>query len=279
MKQDGALPRTPPGASPPDPHLSNNEQALIRFDHVATSFEGATVYRDLGFTVGKSEFVCLLGPSGCGKSTALRLLGGLMHQDSGTIAVDGKSPAQAWPRMAFVFQSPRLAPWRTALDNVLLGMQLRRGRVSAADREKARDLLKLVGLGDDIGKYPRMLSGGERQRVAIARALGVDPDIILMDEPFSALDPNTRLRLRAELIDIWQRTRKTILFVTHDVDEAVSLADRILLFSNKPTSVVFEMTLPSARPRDIRTDAALQARRDDLLARFHRLEAHSGDAS
>jgi NitT/TauT family transport system ATP-binding protein len=253
-------------------------QALIRFDHVATSFEGATVYRDLGFTVGKSEFVCLLGPSGCGKSTALRLLGGLMQQDSGTITVDGKPPAQAWPRMAFVFQSPRLAPWRTALDNVLLGMQLRRGRVGPPDREKARDLLKLVGLGDDAEKYPRMLSGGERQRVAIARALGVDPDIILMDEPFSALDPNTRLRLRAELIDIWRRTRKTILFVTHDVDEALSLADRILLFSNKPTSVVFEMTLPAARPRDVRTDAGLQAQRDDLLARFHRLETHSGEA-
>jgi NitT/TauT family transport system ATP-binding protein len=124
-----------------------------------------------------------------------------------------------------------------------------------------------------------MLSGGERQRVAIARALGVDPDIVLMDEPFSALDPNTRLRLRAELIDIWQRTRKTILFVTHDVDEAMTLADRVILFSNKPTSVVFEMALPAARPRALRADAALQAQRDDLLSRFHQLEVKSGETS
>jgi NitT/TauT family transport system ATP-binding protein len=253
--------------------------ALIRFDHVATSFGGVPVYRDLGFTVAESEFVCLLGPSGCGKSTALRLLGGLMRQDSGDISVDGQKPAVAWPRMAFVFQSPRLAPWRTAVDNVLLGMQLRNGRVGPEQRDKARALLDLVGLKDDVDKYPSMLSGGERQRVAIARALGVDPDIVLMDEPFSALDPNTRLRLRAELIDIWQRTRKTILFVTHDVDEAMTLADRVILFSNKPTSVVFEMALPAARPRDLRADAALQAQRDDLLSRFHQLEFKSGETS
>ena len=249
-----------------------SDSAMIRFDRVATSFNGVAVYQDLGFTVAKSEFVCLLGPSGCGKSTALRLLGGLMTPDSGTIMVDEQLPAQAWQRMAFVFQSPRLAPWRTALENVLLGMELRRGRVGPADREKADALLGLVGLGEDVDKYPRMLSGGERQRVAIARALGVDPDIILMDEPFSALDPNTRLRLRGELIDIWQRTRKTILFVTHDVDEAVTLADRIILFSNKPTSVVTAMDLPIARPRDLRTDPVLQALRDDMLARFRELE-------
>ncbi len=251
--------------------------ALIRFEHVATSFGGVPVYRDLGFSVAESEFVCLLGPSGCGKSTSLRLLGGLMRQDSGSISVDGVAPAQAWPRMAFVFQSPRLVPWRTALDNVLLGMQLRNGRIGREQRDKARALLDLVGLGQDVNKYPSMLSGGERQRVAIARALGVDPDIVLMDEPFSALDPNTRLRLRAELIDIWQRTRKTILFVTHDVDEAMTLADRVILFSNKPTSVVFEMALPTVRPRDLRADAALQAQRDDLLSRFHQLEVRSGD--
>jgi len=250
---------------------------LIRFQHVATSFSGATVYQDLSFDVAPREFVCLLGPSGCGKSTALRLLGGLMAQDSGNITVDGLVPAAAWSRMAFVFQSPRLAPWRTALDNVLLGMQLRTGGVGKAEREKARDLLQLVGLGADMEKYPRMLSGGERQRVAIARALGVDPDIILMDEPFSALDPNTRLRMRAELIDIWRRTQKTILFVTHDVDEAVTLADRVILFSNKPTRVIAEIDLPEPRPRDVRADPALALKRDDLLARFHQLEAQSGE--
>lgn len=230
------------------------------------------VYQDMSFGVARGEFVCLLGPSGCGKSTALRLLAGLMEPDSGTIRVDGEAPAQAWPHMAFVFQSPRLAPWRSALDNVLLGMELREGKIGPAQRERARELLAMVGLSHDMEKYPRMLSGGERQRVALARALGVNPDIVLMDEPFSALDPNTRTRLRAELIDIWQRYRKTILFVTHDVDEAVTLADRVLLFSNKPTTVIAEVALSAQRPRAARTMPDVAAARDALMEKFRSLE-------
>ena len=211
---------------------------VIEFDHVTRAFGSEEIYRDLTFDIPKGEFTCIVGPSGCGKSTALRLIGGLIAATSGRITVAGLSPEQAWDRIAYVFQSPRLAPWRKAIDNVLLADELRFGRNRKAGRvEKAQDLLDLVGLADAAGKYPYMLSGGERQRVALARALAVDPDIILMDEPFSALDPNTRSKLRLEIIDIWRKTGKTIVFVTHDIDEALVLADRILVLSRKPTVV------------------------------------------
>ena len=243
-------------------------EPYIRFDRVNTAFQGASLYEELSFTVHREEFVCLLGPSGCGKSTALRLLGGLIPTSSGSISVGGKSPAVAWSEMAFVFQSPRLAPWRTALANVELGPLLRSGHLTEQDREKAKNLLGLVGLTKDAQKYPRMLSGGERQRVSIARALAVDPEIILMDEPFSALDPNTRQRLRSEIIDIKRRTRKTVIFVTHDVNEALILADRIVVFSDKPARIVAEIEPGVPYPRDVESHPVLKRQRTELLARL-----------
>ncbi|MGE3925622.1 MAG: ABC transporter ATP-binding protein, partial [Lautropia sp.] len=175
----------------------------------------------------------------------------------------------AWSEVAFVFQSPRLAPWRDALANVLLGAELRFGRRAARERAaQARALLELVGLADSAGKYPSMLSGGERQRVAIARALIVEPSIVLMDEPFSALDPNTRHRLRAEIERIWQRTGRTVVFVTHDIDEALTLADRIVLLSGKPTEVIESIAVTAARPRDPARDPALAALRERLQQLF-----------
>ena len=197
--------------------------AIITFDNVGVSFGEERIYDRLSFDVRRGEFVCILGPSGCGKSTSLRLIGGLLDVDAGRITVDGRAPQDAWPEIAFVFQSPRLVPWRTALDNVLLGAQLRFGG-GDKDRRRARanELLALVGLAGDTRKYPSMLSGGERQRVAIARALSVDPKIVLMDEPFSALDPNMRSRMRVEMERIWIETGKTVVFVTHDIDEAAA---------------------------------------------------------
>jgi NitT/TauT family transport system ATP-binding protein len=172
---------------------------------------------------------------------------------------------------------------RTALGNVMLAMELRFGGRPRRDMEaKCRGLLDLVGLGGDAGKYPRMLSGGERQRVAIARALAVDPKIVLMDEPFSALDLNTRRRLRAEVIDIWEKTRKTVVFVTHDIDEALVLADRIILMSNKPTRVIETISIDRPRPRDIDTMPELARHRDHLHYLFRDLEpgtaTQEGDA-
>ena len=245
----------------------------ISFEKVSLTLGGERIYDQVDFAVEAGEFVCLLGPSGCGKSTSLRIIGDLLAPGSGRVLVGGRVPAEGWSEIAFVFQSPRLAPWRSVLANVLLGVELRFGRAEARRRAgRAAELLAMVGLADAASKYPLMLSGGERQRVAIARALAVDPAIILMDEPFSALDPNTRRRLRAEIERIWQETGKTIVFVTHDIDEALTLADRIVLMSNKPTRVLETITVGAARPRDLKTDSALRAARDRLQDLFRSLE-------
>jgi len=246
---------------------------ILEFRDVTVRFREETVYRNLSFAVREGEFLCILGPSGCGKSTSLRLMGGLLPFDSGTVEVEGEPPSKGWQKLAYVFQQPRLVPWRDALGNVMLGMELRNGDTGRPAMEaKARSLLELVGLGRDAGKYPAMLSGGERQRVAIARALSVDPDIVLMDEPFSALDLNTRRRLRAEIITIWRETRKTVVFVTHDIDEALVLADRILLLSDKPTQILETIEITEPRPREIDSTPALKQQRTHLIGLFRQLE-------
>ena len=248
---------------------------VITFENVGIAFGEERIYDRLSFDVRRGEFVCILGPSGCGKSTSLRIIGGLLDVSSGRVTVDGRAPQDAWPDIAFVFQSPRLVPWRTALDNVLLGSQLRFG---AGDKEKRRahanELLNLVGLAADTGKYPSMLSGGERQRVSIARALAVDPQIVLMDEPFSALDPNMRGRMRAEMERIWLETGKTVVFVTHDIDEALQLADRTVVLSNKPTRVLEVLEFKTARPRG-GSSHELGSQREKLVKLFRSLEASS----
>lgn len=245
----------------------------IAFTNVGLELGGSSIYRDLSFTVAPGEFVCLLGPSGCGKSTALRLIGDLMPWQAGTVEVEGRTPAQAWERLAYVFQAPRLLPWKDALDNAAFGIEMRHPAESiAARRDKARAELLRVGLGNDLHKMPRMLSGGERQRVAIARALALDPDIVLMDEPFSALDHTTRARLRQQIVEIWEERRKTVLFVTHDIDEALYLADRIIVLSKKPTVVREIVTVTAPRPRDTEHDPVLKAQRAHLVSIFDSIE-------
>jgi NitT/TauT family transport system ATP-binding protein len=230
---------------------------IIALRDLSLSFGQEIIYENLSFSVRDGEFLCILGPSGCGKSTLLRIVGDLLKVDLGEVTVDGRAPSEAWNEMAYVFQSPRLLPWRNAQDNVVLGQQLRFGRrfSKAEMREKARSLLDLVGLARDMHKMPSMLSGGERQRVSIARALAVDPRIVLMDEPFSALDLNTRRRMRSEIIEIWRKTRKTIVFVTHEIDEAAELADRIVVLSGKPTIVREIIEIATPRPRDMASEA------------------------
>ncbi len=259
---------TPPRAA------TDQRQTMITFDSVGLNLGGHVIFPDLSFQVAEGEFVCILGPSGCGKSTTLRLMGDLLQPDAGTIRVAGLPPAQAWSHLGYVFQSPRLTPWRTALSNILLGPALRFGfRAAKAYRDRAEEMLRIVRLDNDGHKFPAMLSGGERQRVAIARALVVDPDVVVMDEPFSALDPNTRQRLRLELIDIWQTTGKTIVFVTHDIEEALTLADRILMLSAKPTRILEEIHLPEARPRSLEETPRLADLRRHLGAVFASLES------
>jgi NitT/TauT family transport system ATP-binding protein len=247
--------------------------AIIRFDRVGVRFGDQAIFDDLSFTIGAGEFVCILGPSGCGKSTALRLIGDLLPASAGAIEVAGAPPGQSWDKLAYVFQAPRLVPWRNALGNVMLGMELRQLAIGKAEMEAlALSNLELVGLARDAAKYPRVLSGGERQRVAIARALSVRPMIILMDEPFSALDVNTRQRLRSELLAIWRATGKTIVFVTHDIEEALLLADRILLLSAKPTRLLQTIAIEDARPRRLEAGNALGRWRDQLVAAFEAME-------
>ncbi|MGV6875962.1 ABC transporter ATP-binding protein [Pseudochelatococcus sp. B33] len=244
-------------------------QPIINFSKVGLRLGGMAIYDEITFNVARGEFLCLLGPSGCGKSTALRLIGDLLPVQTGVVTVADKTPAAAADHLAYVFQQPRLLPWRNALANAAFGIEMRRPDVPRAEREeRARVQLERVGLGKDMAKMPLMLSGGERQRVAIARALALDPEIILMDEPFSALDPNTRLRLRDQIIELWQQSRKTVIFVTHDMDEALYLADRIVVFSGKPSRVAAVIEVNEPRPRDILSDRRLLDKRDELLRLF-----------
>lgn len=207
--------------------------STIEVRDLIVRFGAYLVLDGLNFDVLDGELLCVLGPSGCGKTTLLRVLGGLVAPTRGAVRVRGEAPETAWSRIAYVFQSPRLVPWRTARDNVRLAQELRGGRADGrADR-----YLALVGLADLADRYPAVLSGGERQRVALARALAVEPEVILMDEPFSALDLATRARLREELREIWRSERRTIVFVTHDVAEAEALATRILVLSERPARI------------------------------------------
>jgi NitT/TauT family transport system ATP-binding protein len=246
---------------------------VIKFSKVGLQFGSDQIYDEISFEVNDGEFIAILGPSGCGKSTSLRVIGGLLDISSGLVEVTGKHPKEAWRELSYVFQSARLVPWRNALDNVILGMELREVlNDKEARRKMAKELLSLVGLSGDMFKFPSMLSGGERQRVAIARALAVEPKIILMDEPFAALDLNTRNYLRNELIDIWKKTKKTIVFVTHDIDEALILADRIILLSNKPTKVEDTIIIQENRPRVIDKSEDLLSDRKHLTELFKKME-------
>ena len=261
---------------PPGLNIDMVEPA-IRFSDVGLRLGGSTIYESVSFHVENGEFVCLVGPSGCGKSTALRLIGNLLPQQSGEIRVGGQSPAESWNRLAYIFQSPRLLPWKNVIENAAFGLEMRKPEISRKQRmDRAAHELQRVGLGADLAKMPGVLSGGERQRVSIARALALDPEIILMDEPFSALDPETRQNLRQQIIEVWSQTRKTIVFVTHDIDEALILADRIIMLSTKPARVHTECAVSVARPRQIDKNVFLQEMRSRLYADFAAVSAKAG---
>ncbi|MER1968628.1 ABC transporter ATP-binding protein [Castellaniella sp. GW247-6E4] len=211
------------------------------------------VLRDISLSVRDGEFVSIVGASGCGKTTFLRLVDGLITPTSGSVRVDGREVTLPGKEMAFVFQQDGLFPWRTVLNNTVLGPELQ-GRSRREYKEQARQILKLVGLAGFENHYPHELSGGMRQRVNIGRALAIGADILLMDEPFAALDAQTRTIMQDELIRIWRETKKTVLFVTHQLEEAVYLSDRVFVFTARPGRLkeIIEIDLPRPRSLDIK---------------------------
>ncbi|MFE5670096.1 ABC transporter ATP-binding protein [Agromyces sp. NPDC056523] len=224
--------------------------------------------------IGDGEFVVLLGPSGCGKSTLLELLAGLQQPSGGEVLFDGEVLSHPDRRLGVVFQDASLFPWRTVQRNVELGLELR-GVPAVERRSRAREQLAAVGLAGFERSYPHQLSGGMRQRVGIARVLASEPEVLLMDEPFGAVDHLTRIRLQEELLALWEQHRRTVVFVTHDVGEAVFLADRIILLSPRPGRIFREFVIDEPRPRT-RGDLSLLEREAEVYRALHELDRRAG---
>ncbi len=235
---------------------------MIRLHSVSKTFHtggrpAVPALHDVSLEVQEGEFVALIGPSGCGKSTLLRLVNGLLPPSAGQVLVDGRPVRGAHPEMAMVFQAPVLLPWATVLDNVTFPLRLQGGR-TPADTERARALLAKVGLAGFEASRPAELSGGMQQRVAICRALVQRPRVLLMDEPFGALDALTREELSLELLQIWSGTGMTVLFVTHSIAEAVLLADRVVVLGRRPGHIAEIVDIPLPRPRSFAQEALPQ---------------------
>jgi NitT/TauT family transport system ATP-binding protein len=251
---------SPERAASPPPRGS----AKIELRQVSRYFKGGSVaaLSGVSFEVHDGEFVSILGPSGCGKTTLLRVAGGLIAVDEGEVLVDGKPPVPG-PDIGFVFQQARLLPWRTVQGNIDFALQAA-GLPAAERAERVPALLAAVGLAEFAGAHPHELSGGMQQRVALARAFALEPSVLLMDEPFAALDAMTRQFMRQELLRIWSQRRSAVIFVTHDIDEAIFLSQRIVLLRPRPGRVeeIFTVDLP-----DRRWDADL--RQDQEFSRLH----------
>ena len=223
--------------------------SVISFEKVGKAFSGLCVLQDFTSEIAAAEFVSVLGPSGCGKSTLLRLIAGLIPFEQGAIRFNGAAVHAPSPDIGFVFQTSNLLPWLNVRDNLLLGVNLDPGS-ARPDAEALAQLLETLGLTGFEDSYPHQLSGGMRHRVAIGQALVRNPQVLLMDEPFGALDALTRDRLNMELLRIWQRDRKTVVMVTHSIAEAVLLSDRVLVMSERPGTILEDVRIDLPRPRD-----------------------------
>jgi NitT/TauT family transport system ATP-binding protein len=263
----------PPGAESPE----RPDPAAIAVSDLWLSFPGQRdgepihVLQQIDFKVKAGEFVCIVGPSGCGKTTLLNIIGGFLAPTKGEVLVETEPVNGPDPRRIFIFQEGGVFPWLNVRDNIAFGAGRRRGRECETLIEH---YVEMVGLSGFERSYPRELSGGMRQRVEIARALAANPEVIYMDEPFGALDYITRFKMRADLIRIWQGERKTILFVTHDIEEAVQLADRVLVMTRRPATVRADVAVGLDRPRDLNDPAYLLAR--DRIFDAMGMNPHSG---
>jgi NitT/TauT family transport system ATP-binding protein len=247
---------------------------MIEIDGLSKSFDTRRsrqhlALTDISLSVAEGEFVSILGPSGCGKSTLLYIVGGFVAPTAGSVKVSGKPVTGPGPDRGPVFQEFALFPWKTVLGNVMYGL-LQQGVAKAKAEAHARHLLTMVHLDGYEEFYPKELSGGMKQRVAIARTLAYKPSILLMDEPFGALDAHTRTRLQVDLLDIWERDRKTVLFVTHGVDEAVLLSDRVVVLTRAPGRIKTIIDIDLPRPR-VRTELLVNRRYQDHVVAIERL--------
>jgi len=261
---DGTADGAPRGA--PD-----SEHPQIRVEDVSKTYTSESgpveALVDVNFDVEGGEFVSIVGPSGSGKSTIFRIIAGLEAASGGTVLVDGEPVTGPGPDRGMVFQDDALFPWRTAAENVAYGLEEVGPPDGFGTDERVEYCLELVGLEEKADAYPKELSGGQRQRVGIARALAVDPPILMMDEPFGSVDARTKTSLHRELLDIWRETEKTICFVTHDIEEAVYLSDRVVVFSNAPGTVLDIVAVDLDRPRD-RTGDSFTDIKADVLSYF-----------
>ena len=254
--------------------------SAVSIRNVSMSFPGKRpgeqidVLENISAEVAHGEFVCLVGPSGCGKSTLLNIVAGFLDATSGEVLVDGEPVTGPDARRIFVFQENGVFPWLNVVENI--GFGLRKLGTTERKRTIAR-YIDMVGLNGFEDSYPRELSGGMRQRVEIARALAANPDIIYMDEPFGALDFLTRMKMRADLVRIWQSEKKTILFVTHDIEEAVQLADRVLVMTQRPATIQEIVDVDLARPRDLDSRGYLEKR--DCIFRLMGMSLRVGEAT
>ena len=237
---------------------------MLVLDRLSKTYaDGTAALADVSLAVRPSEIVALIGGSGCGKTTALRLIAGLDRPSRGAITLDGEPVVEPHPSIGIVFQEPRLLPWHTVGDNVGFGLM---DRPASERRDRVRHALEKVGLADQVDRWPKDLSGGQQQRVAIARSFVMSPKVLLLDEPFSALDAFTRASLHDHLFRLWEESRPTILLVTHDVGEAVTLADRVVVMRPKPGRIDDELSLGLARPRGKASPAVEAASRRVLAA-------------
>ncbi|HYK03145.1 MAG TPA: ABC transporter ATP-binding protein [Thermoanaerobaculia bacterium] len=237
-------------------------RAKVQFRGISTNFGSVDVLNDVSLDVGEGEFLCIVGPSGCGKSTLLNIAGGFLEPTTGEVTIDGEAVTGPDRRRIFVFQERGVFPWLTVEDNIGFGL------FDVAPQERRRRIehyVNLVGLKGFERSYPRELSGGMKQRVEVARALAVDPDVLYLDEPFGALDSITRLQMRSELLRIWEADRKTVLFVTHDIDESVQLADRVVVISARPGRIRRIVDIDMPHPRDLSSRRYIELR-DSIFA-------------
>ena len=260
-----------------------SEEAFIRFAGVSKTYggkggRGLDALRNVSFDVRHRQFISILGASGCGKSTLLMMAAGLEQISAGQIFIAGEAAGRPRRDVGVIFQDATLLPWKTAIENVLLPIEIFRLKTEQY-RARAESLLELVGLDHAMDKRPRELSGGMRQRVSICRALIHEPSVLLMDEPFSALDAITRDDLNVELLRIWDRYHQTALFVTHSIREAAFLSDRVIVLGDRPGRVIADMTMPFSRPRDISIGETIEFNRICAELRHHVATGHAEAAT